>query len=90
MWLAELLPLVSRTSIAAVKLCPSSGRNVHVFVSLERPILGFARRYNHNRNVSYYVFHTAWTIWGVSDLRPTQHIFIVSSFYFVSSVPTFV
>ena len=38
----------------------------------------------------HYVFHTAWAIRVVSDLRPAQHIDIASSLYFASSVSAFV
>lgn len=38
----------------------------------------------------HYVFHTAWASRIIAETRPTQHIDIASSLYFVSSVSAFV
>lgn len=38
----------------------------------------------------HYVFHTAWASRVVAETRPTQHIDIASSLYFVSSISAFV
>lgn len=38
----------------------------------------------------HYVFHTAWASRVVAESRPTQHVDISSSLYFVSSVSAFV
>jgi SAM-dependent methyltransferase len=38
----------------------------------------------------HYVFHTAWASRVVAETRPTQHVDIASSLYFVSSVSAFI
>lgn len=38
----------------------------------------------------HYVFHTAWASRVIAETRPTQHVDIASSLYFVSSVSAFV
>lgn len=38
----------------------------------------------------HYVFHTAWALRVLSEIRPSQHVDVSSSLYFVSSVSAFI
>ena len=38
----------------------------------------------------HYVFHTAWASRVIADTRPSQHVDVASSLYFVSSISAFV
>ena len=62
-----------------------------------RFVLAWKDRWLHLRDATattgfdrHYVFHTAWASRVVAETRPTQHVDIASSLYFVSSVSAFV